>query len=331
MSEQQDKNWVTTAQPSAEAESDIPNPVIASAPVDVVNDVKAATTANTINFGIRAETELAAKVKNHNQTAPRNRRASLATLKAVYRRGAASYSASHPTGVLRGSWAMERVDAFLKLLKSGKPANSAYKSDNDLLPISHPQSAKKSSSLVASALVPEERDFADAILQIVATHGKFDDDNSGVWVGYTSAARNDKKDKGIYCEHCVFYAGGTECMIIAQPVEPEGMCRLAAIPDGVVDSHMRKNEADLASYVAERELFSSLSETNQYDKPGDAILALTEHMGLGYEAEFAIKAVWMRAINDGTDPYARAYELAVKTYDSKDADLLPAREESVEL
>ena len=34
----------------------------------------------------------------------------------------------------RDGWAMARVNAFLTLLRTGRPSNSGYKQDNDLLP-----------------------------------------------------------------------------------------------------------------------------------------------------------------------------------------------------
>ncbi len=60
-------------------------------------------------------------------------------LKAVYRRGAGAYSTSHRPGVSRAAWSMARVNAFLRLVKSGRPANPKYVQDNDLLPRGHPR------------------------------------------------------------------------------------------------------------------------------------------------------------------------------------------------
>ena len=67
----------------------------------------------------------------------------LGTLKAVWRRGAGAFSTSHRPGMTRSQWSMGRVNAFLRLLKNGKPENKNYTSDNDLLPRSHPRSTKK--------------------------------------------------------------------------------------------------------------------------------------------------------------------------------------------
>lgn len=67
----------------------------------------------------------------------------LGTLKAVWRRGAGAFSTSHRPGMTRSQWSMGRVNAFLRLLKKGRPDNKNYTTDNDLLPSSHPRSTKK--------------------------------------------------------------------------------------------------------------------------------------------------------------------------------------------
>ena len=67
-------------------------------------------------------------------------------------RGAGAYSSSHRPGTDRNQWAMARVDAFLRLLKSGRPANANYVQDNDLLPKAHPKST-------ASIDVFDQEDF----------------------------------------------------------------------------------------------------------------------------------------------------------------------------
>ena len=136
---------------------------------------------------------------------------------------------------------MARVNAFLRLLKSGKPSKAAYTQDNDLLPASHPRSTKKGASidsLLAGGmyLIPEEADMAKAIYEVVQKHGKFDQDGDGVWAGYTPAYDNEVKDIGVKCSNCVFYQGGDQCAIIALKVEPEGKCRFAMLPEGAVDS-----------------------------------------------------------------------------------------------
>lgn len=296
--------------------------------------------SKSVTFSKATETALRNKVTEHNEKASKGRKTTLATLKAVYRRGAGAYSTSHRPGKTRHQWALARVNAFLKLLKSGKPTNSAYTTDNDLLPASHPRSTKKSnSSLAASALVPEEQDLANALLEVVAKHGKFDQDGVGVWAGYTPAAENEDAKIGVTCVNCVFYTedeqGNDVCQIIALPIEDLGKCRLAVIPDDKIDKdaldEYKRSQEELESVVsslpAEMELSIEIPETNTYDNPEDAILALTEFSGLGYEVEPAIRASWLRAVNRGDNPYVRAKHLAEFTYTSLDADLLPVQQE----
>lgn len=298
------------------------------------NPKGSAASGKGIKFSKTVEASLQKKVEEHNKKAPKGRKASLRMLKAVYRRGAGAYSTSHRPGQSRGGWAMARVNAFLRLLKSGKPKRSAYTQDNDLLPASHPRSSKKKASidsLLAGGmyLIPEEADMAKAIYDVVQKHGKFDQDGDGVWAGYTPAYENEVAAIGVKCENCVFYQGGDQCAIIALPVEPEGKCRFAMLPEGAVqgDQVPLRREDDLelllASAVAEQDLQIELKNEEDYESTEDAVLALTEYMGLGYEAEFAVRASWLRAVKNGENPFLRARGLATMTYDSLDADLLP--------
>lgn len=96
------------------------------------------SSAGRIAVDAATETALVAKVKEHNEGVPQERRTSLRTLKAVYRRGAGAFSVSHRPGMTRGQWAMGRVNAFLKMLRSGRPDSATYVNDNDLLPRDHP-------------------------------------------------------------------------------------------------------------------------------------------------------------------------------------------------
>ena len=67
-------------------------------------------------------------------------------LKAVYQRGLGAYNVSHSPNVSSSKqWAMARVNAFLLLMKDGRPQNKKYTGDFDLLPKKHPKSEKMSS------------------------------------------------------------------------------------------------------------------------------------------------------------------------------------------
>ena len=182
----------------------------------------ASSARNKIKFSADVIASLEKKVKEHNAKAPNGRHATLGMLKAVYRRGAGAYSSSHRPGTSRNQWAMARVNAFLRLLKSGRPANPNYKSDNDLLPKAHPKS---------SASV----DFS------------YDED----------------------------------------------------------------------------ELYSELLAEEEYESPEHAIFALAEMSEFSYDLIPALRAAWIRGVQENESPFARAAVLASSPDTSKDADLLP--------
>jgi hypothetical protein len=64
----------------------------------------------------------------------------LGMLKSVYQRGVGAYNTSHSPAVKSAEqWALARVNAFLYLVKNGRPENPKYDSDYDLLPTKHPK------------------------------------------------------------------------------------------------------------------------------------------------------------------------------------------------
>tara|TARA_B100001059_G_C17805739_1_gene569012 strand:+ start:778 stop:1893 length:1116 start_codon:yes stop_codon:yes gene_type:complete len=94
-----------------------------------------------VTFSKEVTAQLSAKVKEHNAKG-KGSKATLGMLKAVYRRGAGAFSTSHAPKMSRHGWAIARVNAFLKLLRTGTPSNPKYTTDNDLLPSSHKRSSK---------------------------------------------------------------------------------------------------------------------------------------------------------------------------------------------
>lgn len=99
------------------------------------------------------------KVSSHNKKygKEKGKRVTLGMLKAVYRRGAGAFSSTHRPGMSRSGWGVARVNAFLKLVRSGRPSNSKYKQDNDLLPAGHPRkSSMKSTKQKDFSMVEKE-------------------------------------------------------------------------------------------------------------------------------------------------------------------------------
>jgi hypothetical protein len=77
---------------------------------------------------------------NKKESNTKNGRAGLGALKSVFQRGLGAFNTSHSPRVQSAEqWAYARVNAFLYLLKNGRPENPKYDTDYDLLPKGHPK------------------------------------------------------------------------------------------------------------------------------------------------------------------------------------------------
>lgn len=84
-------------------------------------------------------------------------------------------------------------------------------------------------------LPPAERAFHDALMGVADQYGKFGaGEAESIYVNYESPSQNEDAKKGVKCGNCSFYKGEGQCKIVAQMVEANGICRLAAIPPGYV-------------------------------------------------------------------------------------------------
>ena len=65
-------------------------------------------------------------------------------LASVFQRGLGAFNTSHSPNVKSASqWGHARVNAFMYLVRNGRPQNAKYTTDYDLLPAKHPKSSKK--------------------------------------------------------------------------------------------------------------------------------------------------------------------------------------------
>lgn len=104
----------------------------------------AADKTGDIKLSDAIETSLQNKADEHNtrmndEDKPAWTRVRVGALRSVWRRGAGAFSTSHRPNMTRQQWAMARVNAFLYLAEKGKPENSKYVGDNDLLHPEHPK------------------------------------------------------------------------------------------------------------------------------------------------------------------------------------------------
>jgi hypothetical protein len=83
-----------------------------------------------ITFSAKVTTSLKNKVKEHNEKS--SRKVTLGMLKKVYRRGAGAFSGSSRPGQSRASWAMARVNTFLRMMRGGKVKDAYRKADSDI-------------------------------------------------------------------------------------------------------------------------------------------------------------------------------------------------------
>lgn len=68
---------------------------------------------------------------------------SVGVLSSVFQRGLGAFNTSHSPKVRSASqWAFARVNAYLYLIKNGRPQNPKYTTDYDLLPKKHPKARK---------------------------------------------------------------------------------------------------------------------------------------------------------------------------------------------
>lgn len=111
-------------------------------------------------------------------------------LKTVYQRGVGAYNVSHsPTVQSAEQWALARVNAFLYLVRTGRPENSKYKGDNDLLPTDHP----KKENMSEEDFVESISDYPEGVKNTAAKAVKWAEENGwgscGTQVGKTRASQ----------------------------------------------------------------------------------------------------------------------------------------------
>jgi hypothetical protein len=78
-----------------------------------------------------------------------------------------------------------------------------------------------------------ERMLADSLLKLAQEAGPLDK-AEGIWVGYEDGSNNENASIGVKCGNCALHKSSIACAILEMPIEEEGACRFAVIPDGYV-------------------------------------------------------------------------------------------------
>ena len=105
-----------------------------------------------------------------------------------------------------------------------------------------------------------ERMLADSLLKLAEEAGPLDK-AEGIWVGYVDGANNENASIGVKCGNCALHKSSVACAILEMPIEEEGACRFAVIPDGYVsvendmeDMDDMENYMDMEDEMSKRSL-----------------------------------------------------------------------------
>ena len=132
---------------------------------------------------------------NEKESNTKNGKASLGALKSVFQRGLGAFNTSHSPQVKSAEqWAYARVNAFLYLLKNGRPENPKYTTDYDLLPEKHPKSGKK-----------EEMDVDVSNLPPYNSYPTGDTKNDMLIKPVLFVEREPGEEKKVYVSRCTAY------------------------------------------------------------------------------------------------------------------------------
>ena len=105
-------------------------------------------------------------------------------LKSVYQRGVGAYNTSHSPEVKSSQqWALARVNAFLYIVKNGRPENSKYTTDYDLLPGGHPKKDKGEEKFVSPRSGESKEEYISRCVPYVLNEGKSQDEALGKCYG----------------------------------------------------------------------------------------------------------------------------------------------------
>lgn len=80
-------------------------------------------------------------------------------------------------------------------------------------------------------MTARQRALYGKLEKIADTFGPWDGGTGANGAHYIPPAENPWTDDGLACARCAFYRGGGGCEILAQSVDPDGLCRLWIVPD----------------------------------------------------------------------------------------------------
>jgi hypothetical protein len=131
-----------------------------------------------------------------------------------------------------------------------------------------------------------EQMLADSLLKLAQEAGPLDK-AEGIWVGYVDGANNENNSIGVNCGNCALHKSSVACLILDMPIEEEGACRFAVIPDGYVTAGSDVSE-DMSDYSDNMEDNLDMSKASLADldlRPTDS-MANNARRGLELRRKF---------------------------------------------
>ena len=203
-------------------------------------DPKGEGTAEGSASGVRGakvteaqEKTLQKKVDDFNEkdSNTKNGRATLGALKSVFQRGLGAYNTSHSPNVSSAEqWAYARVNAFLYLLKNGRPENAKYTTDYDLLPKDHPKRVEASSQEFVDPRGGEsEDDFLGRCIPKLLSEGYDQEQAAAIcYSSYRERYEEDKRTIQTYVSRLFQLLGELDGLpVFASPTEASEVAKIA--------------------------------------------------------------------------------------------------------
>jgi hypothetical protein len=141
-------------------------------------------------------------------------------------RGKSGYSVVSPDGTVRGTHGTRRE--AIEQQRALYAAEARSKKD-----------ISKAEHNLYEQLSDPEKQFHDSLVSIAENYGPLNAEETGIWIGYETAAQNEEASIGVMCGNCSLHYekedGVLGCKILSYQIEEMGKCRLAAIPPGYVN------------------------------------------------------------------------------------------------
>jgi len=210
--------------------------------------------------------------------------ANIGALKSVYQRGLGAYNTSRSPSVAAAGgakqWAMARVNAYLYLLKNGRPQNKKYTTDYDLLPAKHPKKDEFDSIiedvikdyLIADLLGLDDEDFAIGVPHYTKD-GK-------LYEGPTHKDASGKLMTG------AVHTDDSEFLYHADELLEQFNINVAALPNFINEASTGGKKRNFAAELADKQMLVGPLMT-----PGKLIPRKDEETGEEYQVFFSAETI----------------------------------------